>query len=145
MVKLLPFFFWTFFTFLHMLLNDLAEAQRCTSPMLSPWLQACCDPSRFRMPRFCYSWRLLTFPSPSFSQTFLFGFGSIWIRSGQSNDREHFSWHSVVALFSHLGQLMSTSTSGLAGHPVNDDKWQTHDHEDKAQASKARSLWKWKE
>lgn len=39
---------------------------------------------------------------------------------------------------------MSTSTSGLAGHPVDDDEWQTHNHEDKAQASEAGSLWKWK-
>lgn len=61
---------------------------------------------------------------------------------GEFNDREHFSWHSVVALFGQPQQLMSTSTSGLAGHPVNDDEGQTHDHEDKAQASKAGSLWK---
>lgn len=47
-----------------------------------------------------------------------------------------------------LGQswrLMSTSTPGLSSRPVNDDKWQAHDHEDESQSSKACGLKEWKE
>lgn len=57
------------------------------------------------------------------------------------------TWVGILSLlfFGRSRQLVSTPASGLAGHPVDDDKRQTHDHEDKAQGSKARSLWKWKE
>lgn len=45
----------------------------------------------------------------------------------------------VVSLFSFY-LLVPASTPWLSGGPVNNDKWQTHDHEDESQCGKARGL-----
>lgn len=38
------------------------------------------------------------------------------------------------------GRLVSASAPGLSGRPVDDDKWQTHDHEHESQCGKAGGL-----
>lgn len=44
-----------------------------------------------------------------------------------------------------LWRLVPTSASSLSSHPVDDDKRQTHDHEDESQCSKACGLQERKE
>lgn len=70
-------------------------------------------------------------------QTFVFLFG--FKREEGFKNRESLGWH-CVRLVSLLRQLVSASAPRLPGHPVDDDKRQTHDHEDDSQRSKACSL-----
>ena len=70
-------------------------------------------------------------------QTFVFLFG--FKKEEGFNNRESLGWH-CVRLVSLLRRLVSASAPRHPGHPVDDDKRQTHDHEDDSQRSKACSL-----
>lgn len=45
----------------------------------------------------------------------------------------------IVTTFAQ-GRLVSASAPGLSGRPVDDDKWQTHDHEHESQCGEAGGL-----
>lgn len=141
--------------FLHMPPNSILAERRDTGWILSRSLVRVL--SSITGPFFC----LITFHNAFF--LFCFGFffwfsseGSphilhfvqpnlpVWLRARQirgnlMKGRAMVGILFIVTPFAQ-GRLVSASAPGLSGRPVDDDKWQTHDHEHESQCGEAGGL-----